>query len=253
MAISRVSGRCLYLIALASISLQAQEVRQPAFVYEAYFRIEYADLEAWNQRYWDYSVPVLEGLREEGIIEGWDQYHHHTGGEYNIRFAVRTYDWNSISEFWAQYLERVEAAMPAGEWTATERMLVEHDDEIWEIGELNTRPDFELTHLYSSMFRVSFADMEVWNDLWSDVSGEILAEAMDDGLLGGWVRLDHNTGGPYNSKHLFLFDDWDSIDDVIFERMIGGLMEAQPDVWTRLNRLFHDHTDVIWERTTNEE
>ena len=236
-----------------STPLASQEPASPSHVYEAYFRIEYSDLDAWNQFYWEYSVPVLEELREEGLIEGWNQWQHHTGSQYNIRFAVRTYDWASISTFWAEYLSRAEAAVSAAEWEEWDRMIIEHRDEIWDIGEVNTLPDFETTHLYAAMFRVNFADIEEWDQEWSDLSATILQDAMSEGLLGGWVRLDHNTGGPYNSKHLYLFDDWDRIDDVIFERLLGSLMEEQPERWARINELFHAHDDVIWEPTNPNE
>lgn len=241
------------LMLLISTPLAAQEQRAPAHVYEAYYRTAYADLENWNRIYWEYAVPVLEALRDEGIIEGWGQWQHHTGSDYNIRLSVRTYDWESIAVFWGEYLDGLESAMPADEWDAARRMVVEHRDEIWNVGEVNAPSDFEATHLYTSMFRVSFADIDEWNQIWTDLSESILQDAMDDGLLGGWVRLDHNTGGPYNSKHLFLFDDWDRIDDVIFERLIGTLAEEQPELWSRLNGLFQEHDDVIWEATIQEE
>jgi hypothetical protein len=237
----------LIAISLLSLPAAAQQPREAAYVYEAFYRIRYADLDAWNESYWNDSVPVLQQLQQEGIIEGWSQYQHHTGGDYNIRFAVRTYDWASIETFWNEYLDRMDAAMSPEADERRTRMIIEHRDEIWSIGQVNVADDLEVTHLYSSLFSVNFADMQEWQALWNDAAGPLLAQAMADGVLGGWVRLDHDTGGPYNSKLLFLFDDWDNIDDVIFDRMIGTLVEEQPEQWARLNALFDRHDDVIWE------
>lgn len=236
-------------ISILSLPAVAQQPRAAAYVYEAFYRIGYDDLDAWNASYWNDSVPVLEQLQQEGVIEGWAQYQHHTGGDYNIRFVVRTYDWASIETFWNEYLDRMQAAMSSEANQRRTRMIVEHRDEIWGIGQVDVPDGLEVTHLYSSLFSVNFADMQEWQALWNDAAGPILEQAMADGLLGGWVRLDHDTGGPYNSKFLFLFEDWDNIDDVIFDRMIGTLVEEQPEQWARLTALFDRHNDVIWEPT----
>ncbi len=240
---------CFAVLAfLAPQPLASQEQSAPAHVYEAYYRIDFADLEEWNGRYWEYAVPILEELQEEGVIEGWNQWQHQTGSEYNVRFAVRTYDWASISTFWSEYLSRLRAASPAGGG----RMIVEHRDEIWNIGEVHVPPELETTHLYASTFRVSFADMAEWTRMWTDVVAPILQEAMAEGLLGGWVKLNHNTGGPHNSKVLYFFESWDDIDDLL-EKLLGTMAEEHPDEWARTNELFQAHDDVIWVPTTRGE
>ncbi len=238
--------------AIGAQPLASQEQRPPAHVYEAYYRIDYADLDDWNQRYWNYSVPVLEALREEGVIEGWSQWEHQTGSEYNIRFTARTYDWASLETFWDEYLSRLREAMQAEGWEASGRMIVEHRDEIWDVDEAHVPADAEINYMYASTFRVSFADMDEWNRLWTDVAFPILEQAMSDGILSGWVKLNHNTGGPHNSKVLYMFDSWDDIDD-LFDRLVGTMSEEHPDVWARVNELLQAHDDVIWAATTRDE
>ena len=79
-----------------------------------------------------------------------------------------------------------------------------------------------------------------------------IKEAAEEDVRVGWVRLDHNTGGPHNSKHLFLFENWDDIDDFIFGRVLAKLEEEKPDVWARLLEIMDFHDDVVWVRSTPE-
>ena len=76
-----------------------------------------------------------------------------------------------------------------------------------------------------------------------------LNAAMEAGLLGGWVRLTHNTGGAHNSKFLYLFEEWDSIDDMV-EMVWFGMIEDDPEAFTRFVKLVDAHDDIIWVPTT---
>lgn len=242
------AAMCLAGLALYGVQpLASQEQRPPAHVYEAYYRIDVDQLDDWNEQYWKYSVPVLTELRDEGVIQGWGQWQHQTGGEYNVRFVVRTYDWASLGTFWDEYLSRLQAVTPEAEWEAGARMIAAHRDEIWDIGEVHLpeEGEMEATHFYASTFQVNFADMEEWNRLWTEVATPILDKATSDGLLGGWVKLNHNTGGPHNSKVLYFFDSWDEIDD-FFGRLQETLAEEHPDAWSRISQLIQAHDDVIW-------
>lgn len=232
--------------------LASQEARPPAHVYEAYYRISYADMDDWNRQYWEYSVPVLEQLREEGVIEGWAQWEHQSGSEYNIRFTARTYDWASLDTFWSEYLSRLQAAMPEDEWEAGSRMISEHRDEIWDVDEARVPADAEVAVMYASTFRINFADMAEWNRMWDELAVPRLEQAMKDGILSGWVTFGHNTGGPHNWKVLYMFDSWDDIDDM-FQTVLGSMAEQHPAEWARANELYQAHADAIWTPTRRDE
>ena len=89
---------CVTILFLAVPPLAAQDDQTASFVYEAYYSVAGSEMEDWNRQYREYSVPVLTALVEEGLIEGFGQQRHHTGGDdYNIRFVVRTYDGASTS------------------------------------------------------------------------------------------------------------------------------------------------------------
>lgn len=246
------------VICLAGLALfgarpaAGQEQQRPTHVYEAYYRISPADMQEWNRQYREYSIPVLEQLREEGIIQGWSQWQHSTGGEYNVRFAVRTYDWAALGKFWDEYLPRLQEATPEDEWQAGARMITEHRDEIWEIGAVSMTPGSEISHIYASTFRVNFDDMSEWNQIWSEVAAPVLDKAIEDGLLSGWAKLNHNTGGPHNSKILYFFDSWDDIDDM-FERLFQTMEQEHADEMARVIGMVMAHDDVIWAPTPREE
>ncbi|UCC83802.1 MAG: hypothetical protein JSW46_02390, partial [Gemmatimonadota bacterium] len=72
------------------------------------------------------------------------------------------------------------------------------------------------------------------------------------GILGGWVRLGHHTGGPHNFKVLYMFDSWDDMDD-LFQRALETMAEQHPDEWARMSEMFQAHDDAIWVPTTREE
>lgn len=227
----------LFLVA----PLQGQE--QPRHTYLAFFKISYADLEEWNRNYWEYSVPILEDLQEQGLIEGFNQWQHAVGSEYNIRFAVRTYDWASIDTFWSEYLSRLSEANPDADGS----MIQAHRDEIWDIGEAHIPQSMNApAYIYSATWRYNFADAAEWNRTWSETIAPILDGAMAEGLLGGWVKLNHNTGGPHNSKVLYFFEEFDDIDD-LFAKVYGDMPE---DVTRELQRMTQAHDDVIWQPTT---
>ena len=242
----RMTFFVLCLLPVNGHLLAAQDATDPTHVYEAYYRVSRADLDEWNRLYQEESVPVLTDLQNEGIIQGWDQWQHSTGGEYNIRLSIRTYDWASFERFWDEFLSRrSESATRRG------RMILAHRDEIWNVNAVNAPADTEIGYLYASTYQVNFPDLEEWNRLWTDVAIPILDEAMDDGLLGGWVLLGHNTGGPHNSKMMYLFENWDGIDDV-FESLQETLAEEHAEDWETMNRLRGPHDDIIWVPTPTE-
>lgn len=244
---------CLAVLALGGVQpLAGQEERMPAHVYEAYYRISQADMDDWNRQYWEYSVPILEGLQEKGVIQGWSHWQHHTGGEYNVRFAVRAYDWAAFDTFWEEYLSGMQAAMPEEEWERGARLIVEHRDEIWDIGGSRVSEEMADDYIYASTFRINFADMAEWNRMWTDMVFPFLNQAVEDGRLAGWVKLNHNTGGPHNSKVLYWFDSWDDIDD-LFQGLFSTMEEEHAEAWERLAALFQAHDDVIWVSTRREE
>lgn len=232
----------LVVTALLAVPLSAQQADPPppTHLYEAYFKISFADLPAFIESYQQHTVPVMRQLQEEGTIQGWNAWTHETGGEYNWRFAIRTWDWAALGTFWEEYLSRLSAeGMAAGN-----QMIASHYDEIWGIDDIHVTEGIDTQYMYSSGFQVSFGDLEHWNRAWDHHAAPVLNQGMTDGLLGGWVILSHNTGNRHNWRVLYLFEEWDDMDD-LFKRLLDAL-QSDPHVWETIGRMIQSHEDNIW-------
>lgn len=231
-----------------ALALGAQEADGPTHLYEAYYKVKPADLEEWNRQFFTYAVPVLNELVASGTIEGYNQWQHTTGGEYNIRMAIRASDWNSLGAFWDDYLTKLSAATPDAESQAISRMIQAHRDEIWDMGYVNVPAGLETAYMYAATYQYNFADGAEWYRIWGDVLTPLIEEAMADGVIGGWAALDHNTGGRHNYKVLFMFEDWDHIDDFT-SQVLGNMAERNPEDYQKFMSLIQGHDDAIYAPT----
>jgi len=206
----------------------------------ASFKIAYSDVEEWIGIYHEHAVPTLQQLQEEGVITGWAVWQHSTGGEYNWSFAILAEQWDKYDQFWREYLGRLEerSADASARWNA---MIQAHEDEIWNITSQHfSDPAPEDAYLYEALFQVGYDDLDEWNRYWSESVTPILDQAMEDGLLGAWVILGHNTGGRYNWRILYFFEEWDDMDD-LFELVLGQI-PSDAAIWQQIQA----HDDVIW-------
>jgi hypothetical protein len=236
----------LALAVLAPFAVAAQETEEQETpqVYTALYKIGYADMEEWIRVYHEVSVPILEELQEEGIIQGWNVWQHQTGGEYNWRFAVRATQWAQFGQFWEQYLGRLAERFP-DDLARSAEMIRAHKDEIWDITGVHfPDPPPATQYVYDARYQLSFSDMDAWNSTWEEVLAPALEQAMADGVLGGWVTEGHNTGGRFNWKVLYMFEEWDDMDD-LFSRLTAAIT-ADPEVWQRVGGMIKAHDDVIW-------
>ena len=230
-------------LVLLSLPAAAQEPQPPQIVYEAYFQV--TNLDEWNRLFREYSVPLLRQLQEEGAIQGWTLSQHHTGGSYNVRQAVRTYDWASIDTFWSEYLSRLDDAVPEETRDTWDRLSTAHRDEIWNIGltNLSGRPT---SHIYHSAFNIGFADQEEWNTAFEERTRPVLDELVEEELLGGYVVLNHNSGGAHNWRVMYFFEEWDRIDD-FFGQFFSRIAERYPaEENERVGQLIRSHMDYVW-------
>jgi len=238
---NRITAVCLSTMALMSGAAAAQDQQPPRYVYEAYNRV--SDLGAWNGFYREYAVPILRQLQSEGVIQGWSASQHHTGGDYNSRWAIRTYDWAGINRFWSEFFSRVASTVPAERMDAWLALSQAHRDEIWEFGTINTsqRPT---NFMYQAAFQIGFADLDEWNEAFDSTTRPVLDELMAEGLLGGYVVFNHNTGGARNWKLLYLFEEWDKMDD-FFQQMFSRITARNPAA-PQVSHLVRSHADDLW-------
>ncbi len=110
---------------------------------------------------------------------------------------------------------------------------------------MNVPEGLETAYMYAATYHYNFADEAEWYRVWDDAAAPLLDRAMEDGILGGWVTLGHNTGGRHNFKVLFLFEDWDHIDDIT-EQVLGTMAKESPADYEKSMSTIQGHDDAIY-------
>jgi hypothetical protein len=97
------------------------------YFYDAQFQVSFADLEAWN-RMWDETFgPALQQAVTDGLMLGWVEESHNTGGKFNWKIITLVEDWDTLDEVTAAVFEAAPLDHPI--WS----MFSAHMDEIWEV------------------------------------------------------------------------------------------------------------------------
>lgn len=234
----------LVSIFLCSFTAIAQdEAESGGLFYIADYNIDWQSLGDWNNSYREHSVPILQTLVDEGIITGWSAWQHNSGGEYNWRMVINAADWDNYNEFWEKYLGRI----PSEVMQQTSQMIRSHRDEIWDNEGANF-PDYasDAMWVYEALYQVDFKDIEAWNKDLNDKDISVWNSAIEKGLLSGWAIMGHNTGGRFNHGQVFLFKEWDQMDD--FMNYSSEAMMSDEERWNKIGTMMKGHTDAIWER-----
>lgn len=77
-------------------------------------------------------APILNGLVDEGMIEGWGQFNHAWGDEWNLNFWYVAKDLNSFNDFWSEYVKRVGDEHPDA-FASVVKYFKAHKDNIYTI------------------------------------------------------------------------------------------------------------------------
>ena len=80
-----------------------------------------------------------------------------------------------------------------------------------------------------------------WNQIWAETLLPVADQAIADGMLQGYVVEGHNTGGRYNWKIVWLYDEWDNLDEL--EAAIFAAAPLDHPMW----EMFSAHRDEIWQ------
>lgn len=235
------------VLTLGSGSAVAQEEAPNPFVRESYWKISFADMEAWNSAYMEYVVPILTQMQTDGVITGFTAGMHHTGGDYNWRMALICPDWASIDAA----VDRLTSELSTSGAPNMGEMMMAHADNIWELTDLQQREDAPANaYVYIASFHVKASEMEGWNSFYADIWAPALQGAMDAGHLNGWAVEEHAHGGNMNWQILYLLPSWDAADDAW--NAAFAAFEAHPERYARLMRAFVAHEDNIFETLTVE-
>ena len=218
----------------------AQDAPTADRIYTGLYKINYGDMPQFLEDHVNVSVPILDEMVTEGLLVAHNFRTHHTGGEYNIRLGLVVEEGVNFEDVWAAFLGRASERDPEA-FARTNRMIQAHMDEIWDIQASNWPSGEETRYVYDAQFQVNFADLAEWNRHWADDVFPHLDRAVDDGMLQGYVVEGHNTGGRFNWKILYLYDEWDVLDEL--EAMIFAAVPLDHPMWS----MFSAHRDEIWQ------
>ena len=231
----------LTLCGLMAPVLVAQNAPVNTRVYISLYNVRYGDIPEYTAFYEANTRPILESMVAEGTITGFGIHMHHTGGEYTIRQRLSGTDDTNFETAALVLNTRLMESNPSGS-ERQNRMIQAHTDEVWTIGHLNVPEDTgTVQYVYEAQFQVNRAELPRWSQIWEDDMYPVLERAIADDLLAGYVVLEHNTGGRFNWKILWLSETWDSIDD--FEAAFFGAAPMDHPMWL----MYTSHRDELWQ------
>ncbi|MFN1834953.1 hypothetical protein AB2B38_006805 [Balneola sp. MJW-20] len=239
--LKQVLSALVVLLILFGSTGYAQDQSVTEYAYVADFKINYGDMMDWMESHYEYTVPVLNSLQEDGIITGWSVWQHNTGSDYNWRMVFNTSGWANINNFWNTYFER----MPAEAMESSMGMIEAHRDNIYVSAAYQYAEDANIKYAYESQFHINFSDLEAWNEVWAEKMKPVIEGQMSSGNSAGYYIGDHSTGNKYNRIQVYFFEDWDHIDD--FNAALMGSMLSDPEEWKTTGSLVQSHDDIIWE------
>ena len=231
----------LTLCGLMAPVLVAQNAPVNTRVYISLYNVRYGDIPEYTAFYEANTRPILESMVAEGTITGFGIRMHHTGGEYTIRQRLSGTDDTNFETAALVLNTRLMESNPSGS-ERQNRMIQAHTDEVWTIGRRNVPENTgTVQYVYEAQFQVNRAELPRWSQIWEDDMYPVLERAIADDLLAGYVVLEHNTGGRFNWKILWLSETWDSIDD--FEAAFFGAAPMDHPMWS----MYTSHRDELWQ------
>ena len=231
----------LALCGLMAPVLVAQNAPVNTRVYISLYNVKYGDIPEYTAFYEANTRPILESMVADGTITGFGIHMHHTGGEYTIRQRLSGTDDTNFETAALGLNTRLMESNPSGS-ERQNRMIQAHTDEVWTIGRRNVPENTgTVQYVYEAQFQVNRAELPRWSQIWEDDMYPVLERAIADDLLAGYVVLEHNTGGRFNWKILWLSETWDSIDD--FEAAFFGAAPMDHPMWS----MYTSHRDELWQ------
>ncbi|HCK89891.1 MAG TPA: hypothetical protein DHW54_01820 [Gemmatimonadetes bacterium] len=231
----------LTLCGLMAPVLVAQNAPVNTRVYISLYNVKYGDIPEYTAFYEANTRPILESMVSDGTITGFGIHMHHTGGEYTIRQRLSGTDDTNFETAALVLNTRLMESNPSG-FERQNGMIQAHADEVWTIGHRNVPENTgNVQYVYEAQFQVNRAELPRWSQIWEDDMYPVLERAIADDLLEGYVVLEHNTGGRFNWKILWLSETWDSMDD--FEAAFFGAAPMDHPMWS----MYTSHRDELWQ------
>ncbi len=123
------------IILIASLFLGgksfAQNNEQPTLIV-SFNQVMLPDIGKVNKMVDSIFIPILKELVDEGMINGFGQFIHSWGDEWNVNFWYTAKDMASFDKFWDEYVKRTNERHP-GSFAATTKYFQAHKDNIYTI------------------------------------------------------------------------------------------------------------------------
>ncbi len=99
------------LLAPSAVAAQAQSELQTGFMVHQWMQCPQQNVAEIN-RLTALSVPILNQLKDEGMIRAWYDVRHAWGDEWNVGFITVADSRSAWFDFWGEYVRRVSQAHP---------------------------------------------------------------------------------------------------------------------------------------------
>lgn len=241
-------------VGLSAITLScvAQEDEAPTvYVYSTYFYCGGGPLSRVDELTAE-TASVMDGLVEDGTINGWGWYAHHTGGGWQ-RLAYHT---ASSLQGVIDGGDAIQAALQAAsddddddaddDQMSFGQICYRHDDYVWQ-GVTGSAPnDREAKAGFSTYHVCDFATEDQADEIVKEKIAPVLNKLVEDGKLVSWAWFTHNIGGRYRKLETMTATDHKSLlaaRDELIETIYGEGNTAGVD----LAKICGSHTDYMWD------
>lgn len=232
-------------ISLLSLAAMAQDDQQALYSYATYFYCNTSKEDAADALM-ERDAPILDGLVEDGTIQGWGWLAHHTGGTWR---RIRYHTTDSV-EGAMTALETMNDAVTEvhGEDDAAAQAFAEacpkHDDYLWQLESGNAGDErgsvgFSVYH-YCDINREDRAD-----ELVKDHVAPILDKMVEDGKLNSWGWMSHVIGGKIRRLQTMTASDLGTLLKAR-EEAIDTIYDEASAAGTEFSGICGNHTDYVW-------
>jgi hypothetical protein len=189
------------LSALTLSCVAQEDEAAPFYIYSTYFYCGGGPLSRVDELTAE-TAPIMDKLVEDGAIDGWGYYAHHTGGGGWQRLNYHT---ASSMEKLIDGLEAIQTAMQAADdedeadddQMSFGQICYRHDDYIWENVTGSGPTDAEPKAGFSTYHVCDFAGEERADEIIKEHAAPVFDRLVEEGKLISWGWSSHSVGGRF--------------------------------------------------------
>ena len=236
------------LSALTLSCMAQEEDAAPFYIYSTYFYCGGGPLSRVDELTVE-TVPVMDKLVEDGTINGWGWYGHHTGGGWQ-RLAYHTASTMAELIDGSDAIQAALQAMPDDDDDDDQmgfgQICYRHDDYIWE-GVTGSGPSDEQPKAGFSTYHVcDFAREDRADEIIKEHAAPILNKLVEEGKLISWGWSSHSVGGKFRKLQTMTGADHKSVlaaRDEAIEKIYAENSAAGEE----LTDICGSHVDYMWD------